>query len=1020
MAWTDEQLRAINIRNVNAIVSAGAGSGKTAVLTERAFNIIKNKEAKVDELLILTFTNAAAHEMKERIISLLRKENYFEEADQVEGSNVTTFDAYALYLVKKYNYYFDISKNVSIIDENIIKIKEYEILDGIFEELYLKNDKEFIDMISTFVVSDDIVIKKFIMNILHLADLKINKEEFLMNQCSEVFKEDFIDQLLNKVLINTKDAINECINMCDYFEDVDEGNKHLEMLNNVFNVEDYNSLYNACLACPPSSRTRVSEEDRALRSAIMKSFRDACSNVSLMGSREDVIKLLTKEKYKNAYNCLFSIARKLDDELTKFKYSKNSFTFSDISKMALKLVYDEQINKELKESIKFIMVDEYQDTSDIQEAFISKLANNNLFMVGDTKQAIYAFRNANCNIFQEKYENYKKGINGEKIDLNYNFRSRQEVVEDLNVMFSDLMSKKIGAVDYKIDHIAKAGNNDYLTYGKNDANNHFEIYYFDSKESNLSKAEYEAHLVAQDIVKKLNEQYKVYDRKNKELRPCKYSDFALLIDKRRSFNLYKKVFDKYQLPLKSYQKDKLITSLVGNLFYDALTVIHKIKSEQFDVDFRHTLIGLLRSFAYQVNDSDIYDFVQNDSLKDTRAYKDMESIAKSIEHLPLSEIVLKLYETLDIYNKLILIGDIQENELIVNYLYNVSKTMEQIDYSLDDFIKYINDLKELDLDMDSSSDDNVEDAIKLMTIHKSKGLEFAIVYMPQIGNDFFISGGDKSKFKTSLEYGVILPIIDESKDSALNILNYLDKELDKSNTLSERLRLFYVALTRAKEKAIIFMENKDKDPITRLSLAHSFYDYLAYYQNTARNKLIEKRVEFEETYLNKNSLKEFDSEKISYYSLPVIVASEQKEKMHASKMVDSNINNETLSFGTQLHYLFEIVDFNTKDTSFIVDAKMKKYIDRVLNLDLFRNLSNYKIFKEYSFFDEENDMVGIIDLLLIGENDIKIIDYKTKNIDDDSYEKQLKIYRDFISKKFGKQVRTYLLSIINAELKEVQ
>ncbi|MCH5171736.1 MAG: UvrD-helicase domain-containing protein [Erysipelotrichales bacterium] len=1020
MAWTSEQLRAINIRNVNAIVSAGAGSGKTAVLTERAFNIIKNKEANVDELLILTFTNAAAHEMKERIIALLRNEKYFEQADQVEGSNVTTFDAYALYLVKKYNYYFDIPKNVSILDENIVKIKEYEILDKIFDNLYQANDRGFIDLISTFVVKDDRVIKDYIIKILHLADLKINKMEYLLNHNAEIFDIEYIENLLNEVITISKDYIKDYINMCDYFENSDVSYDIIEALSKLINTNSYDEFYEACSLFKLKVFRNLSEEDKALKGAIVGGFKPLRERILKMGSKETVINFLTKEQYKNAYKYLFNIAIQLDEELRNFKISKNSFTFSDIAKMALELVNDQNINKELKESIKFIMVDEYQDTSDIQEAFISKLANNNLFMVGDTKQSIYSFRNANCNIFQNKYEEYKSGVNGEKIDLNFNFRSRQEVVEDLNIMFSDLMSKKIGSVDYKIDHISKAGNNDYLILGDNHENNHFEVLCFDSSETSLKKAEYEAHLLAQDIINKLNGNYKVYDKKSKSLRSCKYSDFAILIDKKKQFELYKKVFDKYQIPLKSYQDDKLISSLVGNLFYDALMVIHKIGNEQFDVEFKHTLIGLMRSFAYQMSDSEIYDYVQSDSLLLTKAYKDMESIAKLVFDLPLGEIVLKLYEVLDIYNKLVLIGDIEENEIIVDHLYNVAKTMQDLDYSLDDFIKYINDLKELGIDIDSSIDDSVDDVVKLMTIHKSKGLEFAIVYMPQLESNFFLSGGDRSSFKTSLEYGLILPIIGESDDKYLNILSFLNSEITKSKTLSERIRLFYVALTRAKEKAILFMEKNDKDEMFNLRNSRSFYDFLAYYQNTSKNKLLEKEVKFVEVNLQNEMPKQYDDCNLSYLERPVIELPTAKDKVRASKIVDENSNVSALGFGSELHYLLELIDFKTKDISFIKDEKKKKYLRSVLELDLFKDIDQFKVFKEYAFSDEENEMIGIIDLLLIGESEIKIIDYKTKNIDDESYERQLKIYQNFISKKFNMPVHTYLLSIIDAQLKEVK
>ena len=217
MAWTSDQEYAITTRGKNTIVSAGAGSGKTAVLTERMFRIIKNKEANVDELLVLTFTNAAAHEMKDRIVAALRKDNLFSLADQIEGSNVTTFDAYALSLVKKYSYFFSLPKDISIIDENIIKIKQYEYLDKIFNRKYEENDLNFIKLLKDFVVKNDQPIKDYIISILDLSDLKVDKEAFLKNKCQEVFDDAYIEMLLNKVRNIAKNTFEECLSACNGF-----------------------------------------------------------------------------------------------------------------------------------------------------------------------------------------------------------------------------------------------------------------------------------------------------------------------------------------------------------------------------------------------------------------------------------------------------------------------------------------------------------------------------------------------------------------------------------------------------------------------------------------------------------------------------------------------------------------------------------------------------------------------------------------------------------------------------------
>lgn len=1017
MPWTKEQQQAIDNRHVNAIVSAGAGSGKTAVLKERTFNIIKNGEAKVDELLILTFTNSAAREMKERIIDSLRQNELYALADQVESSNVTTFDAYFLYLVKKYNYFFNISKDVTIIDKNIVNIKAHEILDKIFDKLYENNDEEFRMLIKTFVVKKDDTLKEYILSILEQADLKVDKYGFLNSRCEEVFTSNYQEALLELVMEKAKEQVREASIAIEYLENEKIINKLEDRFARILEANDYNSFYEAYnFSLSKSKAKNAIESDNQIISYIAKTIN--LKKIKSMGNKESILELINNPQYKNAYQCLFNIALELDKQLEEFKKEKNSYTFFDIAKMALSLVQDEEINQELKQSIKFIMVDEYQDTSDIQEAFISAIANNNLFMVGDTKQSIYSFRNANCDIFQGKYEKYKIGDGGEKIDLNANFRSRSEIVEDLNTMFSLMMSKKIGSVDYRFDHIAIAGNKVYDTKGKTLQNNHIELYKYIPSGSSRTKDELEAHLIAQDIVKKINEGYEVLDKKSGVLRKCYFSDFAILCDKKKKFDLVKKVFEDYQIPLKVYKKKKAINSLVGNMFYDALSVVNKIHKEEFDVEFKHALVGLMRSFAYQFKDPEIYRYVKEDKLNETLPFLDMQKIALLVKDLPISEIVLKIYDCLDIYNKLVTVGDVEENEIVLNKLYEVAKTMQNLDYSLEEFLQYVNNMKKFESDMEYDAEDSIDNVVKIMSIHQSKGLEFGIVYMPYIESDFFKTGSENTSFKTSNEYGLIMPIVGRDSDDSLSILKYLNDDIVHSKTLSERLRLFYVALTRAREKAIILFDEEKDRTIYSLSEANSFYDFVNFYQEHSNTKMIERAVEFNECHLN-NFKEEQVKDSVEFSFNKYIAINPQKEKVRASKVASDYVDNSALEFGSELHYLLELVNLKTKDVSFIKDNYKKHLITNVLKLDIFKDLDETQIFKEYSFYDEDTDLNGIIDLLLIKEKEIAIIDYKTKNIDDEAYNRQLNIYKDYIIKTFNMPVKTYLLSIVDADIKEV-
>lgn len=1021
MAWTNEQKKAIDeLRHTNAIVSAGAGSGKTAVLTERVFQIIKNKEARVDELLILTFTNAAAHEMKDRIIKRLRDEGLFALADQVEGSNVTTFDAYALSLVKKYNYYFDIAKNVSVIDDNILHVKENEILNNMFDELYEKKDEAFIKLIHTFCIKDDEPIKVFVKDILSNAEKCVNKDEYLLTANAFAYNEDFFNVVIEDLMQSIKQTILTKMNLLDHMNNTFTADAIRDSYQALLDIDNFDDFC-ACIATYKNVETRkaqfkLDEEDKKLKKIIDLDV----NQYKLLCDKKRLHDFLFNPKYQESCVTLFALARELNHRLMNYKKSKNAYSFSDIANMALQIVQDKDINKELKEGIKFIMVDEYQDTSDIQETFISALSNNNVFMVGDTKQSIYGFRNTNCEIFQNKYENFKKGIGGEKVDLVQNFRSRKEVIDDINKMFSFIMSKKYGAVDYKIDHITIAGNKDYDKAGEALLSHQTEIYrYFNNeKETRKKNEEIEARIIAQDILDKIKV-IKIFDKDNKSLREAEYRDFAILVDKRKHLNTFKKVFDEYKIPISIDKPSALISSKVGYVFSNALVLLQKLKDETYDNEFKHALIALMRSFVYQENDNSIYEVMTSENMLQTQVINDLLPIAKELDELTLSQIIRRVYHALDIYNKLVYIGDVENNESALDALIDASKTMEELNFSFLEFIAYLQTLRSEETDFDKEIKQNVEGVVLTYTMHHSKGLEYPIVYLPCLDNDFYKGGGAKSKFKISKKYGLLFPVVDESQ-KYINVLDYLNKEQDKESTISEKIRLFYVALTRAREKAIILLNDFNSKEIYDLSTIKTFHQLIDYYQTQGHTPISEKEKSVVDIDLdNAEENTNYHDNLVTFIAKNPIDSELVTSQKKASKSISLDVNASTLEYGSKLHYLLELTDFKTKDTSFIKDKKEKNLIDKVLTLDIFKDLTNTNIYKEYSFFDKDNDLNGVIDLLLINSDDIKIVDYKTKNIDDEAYVTQLKYYQNFIEKSFKKKAKIYLLSIINAELKEI-
>ena len=420
MAWTNEQKEAIYTEGTNIIVSAGAGSGKTAVLTERVLEKVK-KGISVDNLLILTFTKMAAKEMKERIGDKLKKEGLTSELAKLDTADITTFDAYALSVVKKYHYYLNVSKDINIIDGSVITLYKRKILKDIFEELYEENNHEFIDFIQEYCIKDDKDIFEFILNINSKLDLKTNKREYLDNYINTVYDEVKIDNDIDnyiKVILKLISNINDYL---EYIDDDDYLAKLYDVISPLLSAKSYDDI-----------RSNISIKLPILRGAsdITREYRD-----KIKSTIDEIKKLTTYDSYddikrgilstKGNAKVIIDIIKKLDDITYNYKVKYNSYEYSDISALAIKLVRDnKEIREEIKNNLNEILIDEYQDTNDVQEEFISYISNNNVYMVGDIKQSIYRFRNANPYIFKNKYDTYSNNIGGIKIDLNKNFRSR--------------------------------------------------------------------------------------------------------------------------------------------------------------------------------------------------------------------------------------------------------------------------------------------------------------------------------------------------------------------------------------------------------------------------------------------------------------------------------------------------------------------------------------------------------------------------------------------------------------------
>ena len=269
--WTIEQEQAINEKGSNIIVSAGAGSGKTAVLSERVIRILK-EGVHVNELLILTFTKKAAFEMKERIRTKISKEESLrEELDYLDSSYITTFDSFALSIVKKYNYLLNISKNISIIDASIIDLVKNKIIDNIFDKLYEENNPKFLNLIDKLTIKNDKDIKKYILNINRYLDLKYDKNEYLNNYISDYYNESNINSLFSlyeEIVFSKVKEIDKLLTILSNYLDTDYMNKLYDSVNSLLSSTDYDSVRNYSLVKLPQLPRGSEEEAKTVKEQI--------------------------------------------------------------------------------------------------------------------------------------------------------------------------------------------------------------------------------------------------------------------------------------------------------------------------------------------------------------------------------------------------------------------------------------------------------------------------------------------------------------------------------------------------------------------------------------------------------------------------------------------------------------------------------------------------------------------------------------------------------------------------------
>ena len=1007
--YTVEQLEAITTPVYNTMISAGAGSGKTKVLTQRVFNHLANN-IDVDRLLVLTFTNAAAAEMKQRVIKLLVEDNSLDQSiknnqlNKIDSAYIMTFDAYSLFLVKKYHQLLNVDKDIDIADSNIINGITDKYLDEIFEEQYLSNDV-FKDIISKYCVKDDDAVKEFVKDLNKKLDLIYDRDSFITQYNNTFFSNTHLNNELDSYTSLLLQKLKQVDVLLNEISELDDINRYFTCWEGINNLNSYEEVRSYVANISPVRKKNKEEYDED--ALILKDkIKDIIKEINELTKYDKTTLFNDVLINKDYVNCLLDLAEELNRRINIYKKENNLYDFIDIAKLAIEVVdKNDDIRESIKDNFYEILIDEYQDTSDIQELLISKISNNNVYVVGDIKQSIYRFRYANPDIFKKKYEDYSRGIGGKEIDLTNNFRSRFEVLRDINLFFNKTMSSSVGGADYTNGHQLVAGNLSYLK----DEKYKCEILSYE-KQKGIDSAYIEAQLIADDIKQKVHT-FQLKDHL------CDYRDITILVDRSSKFDVFKEVLTANNIPTFIETEEKMSES-------DLLTVIRSIFKLLVNYD-KHAYISLERSFLCETSDEDIFNNIKNNIVFDSPTYIKINNIKTNIDTKTISNILDEIMDSFDVYGKLVKIKDVHASNVKIDYLYQLANNLNNLGYTYKDFNDYLVDVFDREDDIKFRIGNEVENAVRITNYHKSKGLEYNVVYYPCLSYSFN-QQDKKGDFLFDKNHGIIMPAFINNRGLRDTFIKELYKYNYDLEDIGEKIRLFYVALTRAKEKMIIVNCFDDKieptdtnlDDVTKASIKN-YSSMLTYIMNDLSDFIINKDIpEIKENIIQKDLFTTLTKSNKLILKPNIEVIPQEVATSHFSKsagLITKDVLDK-MELGTKIHYYLEMLDFKNPDYT-NVDSKYINKIKAFIDSPLLENIKEAKIFKEYEFMDDGKH--GFIDLLLEYEDKIVIIDYKTKTIDDVHYDEQLNGYRTYVESLTSKPVYCYLYSIIDETYREV-
>ena len=869
MEWTTEQKQVIELRDRDILVSAAAGSGKTAVLVERIIRRVSDpvNPLDIDRLLVVTFTKAAAAEMRERIRAAIDAEveqhpdnaHLRRQSALIHNAMITTIDSFCLFVVRNHFEKIDLDPNFRIADEGEIRLLEQDVLEQVFEENYRNESEAFLALIAAYAGKrNDSAVQEMVAKIYHMSLSSPWPKEWIQG-LTKPYHVTTVEELLQTEMLQDI-AAHARLLLCDLCVQLTNAR---EISNEPDGPQAYAKTLDADLlqfeqaeALDGYAKVRTFLEHLSFGklSAIRNFTGDVAKKESVMAIRSAVkkeVETLKKNYFSMELSALLQqqqrllpfleelvrLAQEYTIAMQEAKRKKRVVDFSDIEHFALRILVDETTKQprhtaeEFRQHFAEIMIDEYQDSNQVQEEIMRAISKetdggHNLFMVGDVKQSIYRFRLARPELFMEKYAKFSTGESKQqRIDLHKNFRSRRQVLSFCNDIFYKIMSPDLGRVAYDKDAALYYGSGEY---DENTPGMEPELLLLDTKEelllqqNELTKGQLEAHLIATKIMD-LMKHHQVTDKQTKAPRPVRYSDIVILLRSLKDYGTdIMQVLNGMGIPAYVESSTGYFSATEVQTVLALLRILdNPYQDIPMAAVLRSPIVGLDEEELAQirVEEAEVsfaeaaVHAMQNATEGALDTFYQMYQELRSKQDLPIHELIQKILQLTGYGNYVAALPGGERRAANLSMLVEKAIDYEKTSYrGLFHFLRYIDKLQKYEVDFgEADTTGENADVVRIMTIHKSKGLEFPVVFVSGLGRRLNqMDANDRLVVHPDLGLG-ISEISGTPKVKKNSIFRAEIADRIRRENLGEELRVLYVALTRAKEKLILTGLVKDWD-----------------------------------------------------------------------------------------------------------------------------------------------------------------------------------------------------------------